>query len=519
MSTSANEFILDLKNVIRNPDPNDLRGFVGDMPNAQKTEFGNYNVKVKVKARSKASTYIVTDTPDNHTDQTMSRNAAESMAKVQNDYIRTQEMIVVDGFIGDDPLTRTACRLTIERRNANIAAMQQQLYFTPSAQEFSTFVPELNVIYTPNLPAKGYPNDRLISVDLENNTTRVFNSDYFGESKKGGLRMWNKLIYDRGGLPLHAGCKVVPSPNGNKTLLIVGLSGTGKTTTTFTCQNESMPVQDDFVALMPNGGVLGTEDGCFAKTFGLDPTSEPLIYQAVTQPETYLENVSVDENGKVYFNDQSHTQNGRATFPFRLIPNAANPRELQPVSSILILNRNDNIVPALARLNKGQGAAYFMLGESQGTSAGGKEEAGKALRVPGTNPFFPLLHGLQGNRFLELSNKIDMEVFLLNTGWVGGGTSKDFLKKVKIHHSSTLVKAIVDDSIEWSQCRTFGYQVPKTVPGFINEDNVLLQPLKLYEETNRRDEFNQLAHSLKTGRVEHLDAYPNLDPALISAIA
>ena len=23
--------------------------------------------------------------------------------------------------------------------------------------------------------------------------------------------MWNKLVYDRGGLPLHAGCKIIPT--------------------------------------------------------------------------------------------------------------------------------------------------------------------------------------------------------------------------------------------------------------------------------------------------------------------
>src|SRR2546428_239650 len=77
-------------------------------------------------------------------------------------------------------------RLFIEAANANIAGMQQQLYFAPEeGQE-----PELTVIYTPNLAAEGYPDDRLISVDLDLGVTRVFNSDYFGESKKGGLRMW-----------------------------------------------------------------------------------------------------------------------------------------------------------------------------------------------------------------------------------------------------------------------------------------------------------------------------------------
>ena len=56
----------------------------------------------------------------------------------------------------------------------------------------------------------------------------VVNSDYFGESKKGGLRMWNKLVYDRGGLPMHAGAKIVPTPKGERTMLIVGLSGLGR---------------------------------------------------------------------------------------------------------------------------------------------------------------------------------------------------------------------------------------------------------------------------------------------------
>src|SRR5205823_5336637 len=156
-----------------------------------------------------------------------------------------------------------------------------------------SFEPELTVIYTPNLAVDGYPNDRVISVNLEHGVTRICNSDYFGESKKGGLRMWNKLVYDRGGLPLHAGCKVIPT---------------------------------------------------------------------------------------------SDTQNGRATFSFASIE-AADARELESADFLLTLNRNENIIPAVAKLNAEQAAAYFMLGETQGTSAGGAEEAGKFLRVPGTNPF------------------------------------------------------------------------------------------------------------------------------------
>ena len=156
---------------------------------------------------------------------------------------------MIDGYIGNDPEMRTAARLTIEKANANIAGMQQKLYFerTDGAD------PEVHVIYTPNLAAPGYPDDRLIAVDLEHGVTRVLNSDYFGESKKGGLRMWNDIVYRKGGLALHAGLKVIPTDDGEKVIMIIGLSGTGKTTTTFTTQNGSEPVQDDFVGLMPGG--------------------------------------------------------------------------------------------------------------------------------------------------------------------------------------------------------------------------------------------------------------------------
>ena len=256
----------------------------------------------------------------------------------------------------------------------------------------------------------------------------MFNSDYFGESKKAGLRMWNKLVYDKGGLPLHAGCKVIPVGDEKRTALIIGLSGTGKTTTTFTKQNSSQPVQDDFVALMPDGSVLGTENGCFAKTFGLNAENEPMIHNAVVQPEAYLENVAVDENGKVDFNDKSFTENGRATFPFRLIPDAADPKTLPPVSFVLILNRNENIIPAVARLTKKQAAAYFMLGETKGThgwSRGSRQGASRAGYQPSSHFF------TTARKPLPNLGAIPFEVYLMNTGWVVVLTELNFRKKLK----------------------------------------------------------------------------------------
>ncbi|MCK6440404.1 MAG: phosphoenolpyruvate carboxykinase (ATP), partial [Planctomycetes bacterium] len=252
-----------------NPSAKQLKEWALAMPNARKTDFGAPNVQTKVLSRSKLSTYIVTDDTSKHSDRCMTTADGKKWAKLQDDYIKQHEMIVVDGYIGNHPKHRTATRLIIEKANANIAGMQQQLYYPISEAEKANFEPTLTVIYTPNLVAAGCPDDRLIAVYLDQGITRVFNSDYFGESKKGGLRMWNKLIYDKGGLPMHAGAKLIPVGGKKKGVLIVGLSGTGKTTTTFTNQNGSNPIQDDFIAWMPDGSVVASENGCFAKTFGL----------------------------------------------------------------------------------------------------------------------------------------------------------------------------------------------------------------------------------------------------------
>ncbi|HWB72095.1 MAG TPA: phosphoenolpyruvate carboxykinase (ATP), partial [Egibacteraceae bacterium] len=405
----------------------------------------------------------------------------------------------------------------IERANANIPAMQQQLYYPrdPDWSESDAFT----VIYTPNLPAEGYPDERLIAIDLEHWVTRVFNADYFGESKMGGLRMWNEWAYRRGGLAMHAGAKVIPTADGDKVALIVGLSGTGKTTTTFTRQNNSLPVQDDFVALVPGGEVYSTEDGCFAKTYSLDPRYEPTIYGALTRPDSWLENVAVDERGRVNFYDGSYTANGRGTFELSAIPHH-DPRKLGRADFLLILNRQEPIVPAVAKMaSRDQAVAYFMLGETKGTSAGGADEAGRSLRVPGTNPFFLQFDHMQGNRLAELIDSMDydFQVYLMSTGRVGGGEHVAGSKKVQIPHSSAVVKAIAEDTISWTQDPDFGYLAATEVPDF--DDPELLQPRRLYARQGRLDEYQRLVADLKAERVAYMRRHSGLDPRIVDVLA
>jgi len=499
--------------VLVDPTPDELRKYAEEMPETRISEFGNTNTQTRVLSRSAASTYVV---DRESSGKTMTREDYESIAAMQDAYIAEHDMLQIDGYIGNDPELRTAARLLMEKRYANIAGMQQKLYFERDDGARAGGELMVQVIYTPGLEAPGYPDDRVIAVDLDNYVTRVLNSDYFGESKKGGLRMWNDIVYHKGGLALHAGLKVIPTARGDRVFMIIGLSGTGKTTTTFTTQNGSLPIQDDFVGLMPGGSAYGTENGCFAKTFALDPDFEPSIHGAVVKPTTYMENVSQDDSGSVDFNNEHYTKNGRAVFSMDDLLAHGDARDVGTVDYLLILNRNENIIPAVSKLDQEQAAAFFMLGETTGTAAGGASEEGKFLRVPGTNPFFPLPHGLQGNRLLELLATHPIETYLLNTGRVGGKDGDDRSKKLRIPDTSACVKGIAEQTIVFETDPDFGYQVATSVPDLDDEEK--LQPRKLYEHQGRADDYTQIVERLKNERVEHLKQFTQLSEEILKAV-
>src|SRR6185369_15918083 len=135
------------KTDIWNPSPEELRRYAEAMPNARVTEWGNVNVATRVVSRSKLSTFIATDRPEEHSDQTITRAEYERVAQLQDDYIKTRDMLVVEGYIGNDPQFRVPARLIMEKANANIAAMQHILYYPATAEELEHFEPMVTVIY------------------------------------------------------------------------------------------------------------------------------------------------------------------------------------------------------------------------------------------------------------------------------------------------------------------------------------------------------------------------------------
>ena len=173
-------------------------------------------------------------------------------------------------------------------------------------------------------------------------------------------------------------------------------------------------------------------------------------------------------------------------------------------------------MPAVARLSREQAATYFMLGETMGTSAGGAHEAGKSLRVPGTNPFWWEEESSMGNRFLELMDSCDLEVHLLNTGRVGGPESDGRSKKVTIAHSAAIQEGILDGTIEWTTDPDFGYEIAVRVPGI--DDTEILQPRRLYDRTGRSDEYAAIVARLHADRRAYLEGFADLDPRVLAGL-
>jgi phosphoenolpyruvate carboxykinase (ATP) len=497
---------------IKNPSNKRLKEIALQYSNVNLTEWNNCDVITRVKARSPEATFLRNCDLSTWIPK-VGEDLYEILASKQDKFLVRSNNFSIVGDIGNVPQCSAHCEYLIQGNYPNIAAMQQQLLFP---QPYSNLI-DFKVVYTPDLITDNFPLNHGIFIDMDNYVTRIFGTDYFGESKKAGLRMWNKWIFDKGGLAFHAGCKSYIDSIGNKkSILIIGLSGTGKTTTTFTTHAHSEPIQDDFCALFPSGKIYASEDGCFAKTYGLNQDNEPAIYKGITHQNAWLENVFSDENGVVDFSNDTHTTNGRGTFPLNLISHG-DLSNIPELGKILILNRDFNIIPAIAKLSKLQAAAYFMLGETTGTSAGGKTEAGKALRIPGTNPFFPLDHALQANRFLDLLNTTsEVDVYLLNTGYIGQDENMRGGEKITINHSQILIEAMLLNELMWEPDTDFGYQIVQTENAPI--DPIFTNPRLYYRNQNRLDEYEKIINRVKKQRLEFLEPYNKLEKNILGII-
>ncbi|RKZ19174.1 hypothetical protein DRQ16_00075 [bacterium] len=574
---------------IENPSQKEIREIaLKHTPATFVTAYGNINKITRNKARMAKYTYIIAPESEKskYSHNVIDPEKAQKLLDMQKEFIEKEgEIIEIHGYLGVEYGYAVPCQALYTKEAANVAGMQQILLFPremvePPEELKKPFKPLFRIVFTPGLIAEDMPGKQAMVVDLDNWTTHVIRADYFGESKKGLLRMLNEYVYQKGGLVFHAGAKIVEIEGKRVLLAVLGLSGTGKTTTTFSKQGEiTQPLQDDMIVIWPNGKVTVTENGCFAKTFGLKKESEPVIYNGTIHPDAWVENVYMNEDGTFDFSktlltpeevrkwrdvlietgaDPENvdayisgrvkaedvvneylvpqdgwdfvvwTQNGRSIIPLSIIENAGDPRDVPPLKFMGILNRDegrDAITPGIVRFTSPeQAAGYFMLGETSKTSAAGKER-GKT-RSPFTQPFFPREHRLQAERFAELLKILpELTVWMMNTGYVGGDEldeKKGAAIKVKIPHSSAMLEAMLKGEVKWKRDPDFGYEIPD--PDAPENASLLekvpaeiLEPRRFYEKQGRMNEYTEIVRKLKEERRKFLESH-RVPPEIIKAV-
>lgn len=505
-----------------------------------KTEYGNYVFITDVRNRSAGLTvYIGSEDVQlskvNPRQREILKSLPQTLKKLE-DYLKKAPLVKVEQAMGDNPYYTPHCTLylSVQRKDCvRIPYMWSNTMFKPHAGNRSSLrSPKLWIVYIPEWPE----TKRQILVFPEEGVTFVLGTDYFGEAKKGFLRMAMWLAKKQGMLGIHAGAKVLKALDSSGNLkkygmFLFGLSATGKTT--HACHDHGLTksgegveiVQDDVIFWRRDGSTLGTERGFFIKTDGLDPKTQSLLYNAAIRPEATFENVTMDKAGKLYFDDDTLTGNGRGIIQMKHLGEfAAKTVNLPPLRQldgliIAFITRRNTVLPIASKLSSAQAAAAFMLGESIETSAGDPRKIGESVRVVGTNPFIVGSEAEEGNIFYDFIQKYGDKVrcFLLNTGGVGEiiKTAPDGTKiterkvdRVEIMEMAAVIRGIARGTIEWKKDPYWKAEVPKNVEGMdISRFN-----LKKFYSPRK---ITSLVKQIKQERIDYLRQFPGLHRDII----
>ena len=504
-----------------------------------RTKFGNYNFVSSVKNRGAGSTvYIggpkVAQPRLSQKQKELIRDAPKTVELVHQ-YFKRAPFVCVERTMGDNPYFNPQCTLHVSVHREGMIRLAYMVGQTLFPLRQGAPGPKLHLVYVPEWQEK----DRQILVFPEIGVTYVLGSDYYGEAKKGFLRMAMWFSKQQGMLGVHAGSKIVRARDRTGkirtySMVLFGLSATGKTTHAchdhgLTGEGEGIEIaQDDVVFLRQDGSALGTERGFYLKTGYLDPVVQPIIYRAAMSPDAIFENVMVDHMGNVYFDDETLTGNGRGIMQREdLKPYITPTINLPPVSEVdglivIFITRRNTVAPIASKLTPEQAAAAFMLGESIETSAGDPRRAGESVREVGTNPFVVGNEAEEGNWFYEFVKRHPEKIqcYLLNTGGVGEIVEKNDdgakivkqeVTRVEIPEMAAIIRGIVKDTMEWRAEPHFGTLVPKKVNGV---DMAKFDLSKFYS----KEQIDAYVDELKKERMAWLGQFKDLNPAILDAI-
>ena len=411
---------------------------------------------------------------DNHP---ASPEAWKAVKEIAVNELCGKKLYVVDAFCGANKDTRMAIRFIMEV--AWQAHFVTNMFIRPTEEELENFEPDF-VVYNAskakveNYKELGLNSETAVVFNITSREQVIINTWYGGEMKKGMFSMMNYYLPLKGIASMH--CSANTDLNGENTAIFFGLSGTGKTT--LSTDPKRLLIGDDEHG-WDDHGVFNFEGGCYAKVINLDKESEPDIYNAIKR-NALLENVTVDADGKIDFNDKSVTENTRVSYPIYHIQNIVRPVSSAPAAKNVIFLSADafGVLPPVSVLTPEQTKYYFLSGFTA-------KLAGTERGITEPTPTFSACFGqafleLHPTKYAEeLVKKMEMsgaKAYLVNTGWNGSG------KRISIKDTRGIIDAILGGAILDAPTKTipyFNFEVPTVLEGV---DTGILDPRDTYAD-------------------------------------
>ena len=460
----------------------------------QLTELGAVNVMTGIyTGRSPKDKYIVMDenskdtvwwnTPeypnDNHE---LSQENWEILKGLAQKELSGKRLFVVDAFCGANKDTRMAVRFIMEV--AWQAHFVSNMFIKPTKEELENFVPDF-VVYTASLAKvdnykeMGLNSETAVAFNITSREQVILNTWYGGEMKKGMFSMMNYYLPLKGIASMH--CSANTDMEGKNTAIFFGLSGTGKTT--LSTDPKRLLIGDDEHGWDDNG-VFNLEGGCYAKVINLDKDSEPDIYNAIRR-DALLENVTIDEAGKIDFTDKSVTENTRVSYPIDHINNIVlkvRDTSSGPAAENVIFLSADafGVLPPVSILTPEQTQYYFLSGftaKLAGTERGITEPTPTFSACFG-QAFLELHPTKYGEELVKRMQQSGAKAYLVNTGWNGTG------KRISIKDTRGIIDAILNGDVNKAPTKMipfFNFEVPTELPGV---DSGILDPRDTYADAS-----------------------------------
>jgi phosphoenolpyruvate carboxykinase (ATP) len=406
-------------------------------------------------------------------------------------YFQGRDVFVQDTIAAAHPEHRLPIRIITEAAWHSLFA--RDLFIRRAVEELPEHTPAFTVMHAADFRAipeiDGTASDVFIVLNFAKRMVLIGGTSYAGEIKKSIFTILNYLLPSKNVMPMH--CSANVGPNG-EVALFFGLSGTGKTT--LSSDTDRLLIGDDEHG-WADDGIFNFEGGCYAKVIRLRKDYEPLIWQATRRFGTILENVSISSvDRRVDFDDASYTENTRAAYPVGFLPNfIASGRGGHPSKIFFLTADASGILPPIARLSHEQALYYFLSGYTSklaGTEKGlGKEPQATFSTCFGA-PFMPLHPSVYANLLGEKIRRARCEVWLINTGWIGGPYGVG--ERIAIPYTRAMVRAVYTDALKDTPMDSIPYfnlKVPRHCPDVPDE---LLHPASTWKDPEAYDQQARL---------------------------